>query len=397
MNRVAKAVVAAIGLMAIVSYPSPRSQSHLATAATGSVVVTTTDQFGDPAPGASYEIVDASTGNAVTVTSGNGQSQATSFADHTDGATDGVATATDVPAGSYILHTYDPAESHFAAPDLPFQLSSGQTAGLVTQSELGALIVISTHDMVTTDWLPGVCYSVYDNASGQRGALRDDFCDADEGANDGVTNIFTHAGSYVVAQSSVPDGYQNASDEQVTVAAGDRDAIGFNNRPGQVNPTSTPTVTPTPKPTKAPSATPTRTPKATRTPTRTPTATATATKPPKPTKTPTKTPTRTPTPAASTFVTVTVNCKSNPERITIRNNGNSAIMIKTIGSLYQPRTGEPFTVNQTLSAGKGINYYAGPAATSHVLTTNYILNNDVTTRDGVKVVTSAGSVSTRCS
>ena len=63
--------------------------------------------------------------------------------------------------------------------------------------------------------------------------------------------------------------------------------------------------------------------------------------------------------AAVSGVVVTVACRSNPERLTIKNNRSRAITITKVGSTYQPRTSEPFTVNKVLGAGKSITYRFG--------------------------------------
>lgn len=41
-------------------------------------------------------------------------------------------------------------------------------------------------------------------------------------------------------------------------------------------------------------------------------------------------------------LTVTVACKSTPERTRVKNNRNRAITIKTVGSIYRPYSYEPF-------------------------------------------------------
>lgn len=100
--------------------------------------------------------------------------------------------------------------------------------------------------------------------------------------------------------------------------------------------------------------------------------------------------------ATAPSVSVTVSCYANPEKVTVKNTKSSSITIKAVGSLYQPYSNEPFTVNKTLAAGASITYQTGGAASVNALTKRYIYNNDVGTREGTRVATSAGTVEKRC-
>ena len=64
-------------------------------------------------------------------------------------------------------------------------------------------------------------------------------------------------------------------------------------------------------------------------------------------------------------LTVTVACKATPERTHVKNNRGRAITIKKVGSIYQPRSNEPFRV--------------------------FIYNNDVGSKEGARVVTGSGA------
>ncbi len=95
-------------------------------------------------------------------------------------------------------------------------------------------------------------------------------------------------------------------------------------------------------------------------------------------------------------VAIALNCESNPETTRVVNaNPNASVVVKTVGSLYQPYAAEPYLKNKTLSASAGITYQSGAAAASNVLTRSYIYNNDAST-EGTRVVTSAGTVTRRC-
>ncbi len=99
-------------------------------------------------------------------------------------------------------------------------------------------------------------------------------------------------------------------------------------------------------------------------------------------------------------VTISLNCTSDPELTGIKNaNPNASVVIKTVGSIYQPRTNEPFYVSKTLAIGGGITYKTGNAAiagASTTLTRSPIYQNDVGSQEGARVVTSAGTVVKRC-
>jgi len=96
--------------------------------------------------------------------------------------------------------------------------------------------------------------------------------------------------------------------------------------------------------------------------------------------------------AASTpALTVTVACKASPEITRVKNNRNRAITIKTVGSIYQPYSDEPFRVDRRLGAGNSITFESGSGANHNVLTQRYIYNNDIGSKEGARVVTKSGN------
>ncbi len=111
-----------------------------------------------------------------------------------------------------------------------------------------------------------------------------------------------------------------------------------------------------------------------------------------------------PTPAVRSWtakapVTITLSCTTNPETTRVVNaNPNASVTVQTVGSLHEPRTNEPFTVGRSLSASAGVTFKSGYAATAGAVTTltrQYIYDNTAT-NEGVRVVTSAGTVTKRC-
>lgn len=76
-------------------------------------------------------------------------------------------------------------------------------------------------------------------------------------------------------------------------------------------------------------------------------------------------------------LTVTVACKSTPERTRVKNNRNRAITIKTVGSIYRPYSYEPFRVDRRLGGGKSVTFESGSGANRNKLSGSFIYNNDV--------------------
>jgi hypothetical protein len=95
--------------------------------------------------------------------------------------------------------------------------------------------------------------------------------------------------------------------------------------------------------------------------------------------------------AVTPALTVTVACKATPETTRVKNNRNTAKTIKKVGSIYQPRSNEPFTVNRKLGGGRSITFESGSGADQNVLTGQYIYNNDVGAKEGARVTTASGA------
>jgi hypothetical protein len=91
-------------------------------------------------------------------------------------------------------------------------------------------------------------------------------------------------------------------------------------------------------------------------------------------------------------LTVTVACKATPERTHIKNNHNRAITIKTVGSIYQPYSYEPFQVNRKLGGGNSVTFESGSGANQNKLTGSFIYNNDVGSKEGARIVTGSGAL-----
>jgi hypothetical protein len=99
---------------------------------------------------------------------------------------------------------------------------------------------------------------------------------------------------------------------------------------------------------------------------------------------------------AASRVTVTAECDGNPERVIVANNTRHRIVVRTVGSIYKPRTNEPFRVDRTLRRGRSIAFESGPAANGNVLTRQYVFNSEVGSSEGARVATSVGLFADRC-
>jgi hypothetical protein len=65
--------------------------------------------------------------------------------------------------------------------------------------------------------------------------------------------------------------------------------------------------------------------------------------------------------------------------------------IKTVGSIYQPYSYEPFQVNRKLGGGNSVTFESGSGATQNKLTGSFIYNNDVGSKEGAMIVTGSGA------
>jgi hypothetical protein len=99
---------------------------------------------------------------------------------------------------------------------------------------------------------------------------------------------------------------------------------------------------------------------------------------------------------AASRVGVTAKCDGNPEKVIVKNNTRHRIKIKKVGSIYQPRSNEPFRVDRKLRRGRTITFESGPAANHNTLTHEYIFNSDVGSKEGARVATSIGRFADRC-
>jgi uncharacterized protein YraI len=106
--------------------------------------------------------------------------------------------------------------------------------------------------------------------------------------------------------------------------------------------------------------------------------------------------TATPEPGAW-LLSLTLDCFSSPERITLTNSASSSITIKSIVTHYDVGPGEPWLLNHTLGGNQTRSYLTGTGASgAYALTTSYRLTDSAGTAEGVTIETSIGSVQRSC-
>ncbi len=102
--------------------------------------------------------------------------------------------------------------------------------------------------------------------------------------------------------------------------------------------------------------------------------------------------------AAAPAVEVRVDCTSNPEITAFKNNTDESFTVEKVGSMYKPRSDEPFVFDVKAELEPGVTGWVetGPKADAYVLTTKYIYNDHVGSREGARVATSVGNFAARC-
>ncbi len=93
---------------------------------------------------------------------------------------------------------------------------------------------------------------------------------------------------------------------------------------------------------------------------------------------------------------VAVDCYSGPEIVTITNNRAKPILVKSVGSTYHRRAGEPYRARKVLKPGKSVTYTFGIGKGPKRLSRSFIFDNE-SSREAVLVKTDRGRVKVRCS
>jgi uncharacterized protein YgiM (DUF1202 family) len=106
----------------------------------------------------------------------------------------------------------------------------------------------------------------------------------------------------------------------------------------------------------------------------------------------------TPTPApGSWLLSLSLDCFSSPERITLVNSSSSPAQIISITTHFDRGADEPWVLNHTLSGQQTRSYLMGTGASgSFALTDGFRLTDSAGTQEGVTVETSFGTLSRSC-
>jgi uncharacterized protein YraI len=97
------------------------------------------------------------------------------------------------------------------------------------------------------------------------------------------------------------------------------------------------------------------------------------------------------------WLSVSLDCYSTPERITLVNSSSSSAEIYSITTTYDKGPNEPFILNHTLAGKQTRSYLAGTGASgSFALTTQFIFTNSAGSQDGVIIETSFGRITRSC-
>jgi lipoprotein-anchoring transpeptidase ErfK/SrfK len=96
-------------------------------------------------------------------------------------------------------------------------------------------------------------------------------------------------------------------------------------------------------------------------------------------------------------VWVYLDCTANPERVIVQNNNLQSIKVISIGSTYQPASGEPYAVGDTLGTKVTLSYQSNSNASgSFKLTSKEMFTDSAGSQEGVVVKTSVGDVTANC-
>ena len=95
-------------------------------------------------------------------------------------------------------------------------------------------------------------------------------------------------------------------------------------------------------------------------------------------------------------IEVAVDCYSGPEVVTITNNRAKPITVRSVGSTWNRRSGEPYRARKVLKPGKSVTYTFGMGKGPKRLSRSFIFDNG-SSREGVLVKTDKGRVRVRCS
>jgi uncharacterized surface anchored protein len=181
----------------------------------GTILVRKEDALGNRLTGACF-------GAYTDAGGGTRGDEVTASCDHFDDADDGTTALTGLPTGDYVVVEFQAPAGYLWAPDQPVPgVVAGQTTEATVIDVWGGTVVVHAAT-AAGDPLPGACFEVWTNAGdGALGTYAGASCDYFGEPNDGATSIRgLGTGDYVVVETQVPEGYQQAPNQPVHIVSG---------------------------------------------------------------------------------------------------------------------------------------------------------------------------------
>jgi uncharacterized surface anchored protein len=181
----------------------------------GTILVRKEDEFGNRLASACFQAYADAGG-------GTRGDYVTASCDYFDDANDGTTALIGLRTGDYVVVEFQTPVGYLTAPDQPVPgVVAGQTTEATVIDVLGGTVVI--HATTTAGVpLPGACFQVWTDAGdGTPDTAVAGSCDYFGESNDGATSIQgLSTGDYVVVEFQIPEGYQQAPNQQVHVDSG---------------------------------------------------------------------------------------------------------------------------------------------------------------------------------
>ncbi|MDQ2683240.1 MAG: SpaA isopeptide-forming pilin-related protein, partial [Chloroflexota bacterium] len=276
--------------------------------------------------------------------------QAREECDWWDGKNDGRTFFADLAPGTYTILEHHAPSGYQVGKRTTFTKSDNTFKRLrFTQVPGGVRLTVKTVKGTSSTVLPGACYGLYKQTTGQWWPSVAFWCDESDGSFDGLTFLDgIKAGTYLLAQTYAPAGYALAKDRLVTIGTTGKTvtvqtftgstgaSTGVRFRPFIEAPTGDANPSPTMTPTETAS----------------PTATATVVPSETPTALATETPTQTPEPGPTEPVNASPIADAGPDQEVVDTDGSGDEPVTLDGSGSSDPDGESLTLIWTIDGAE---------------------------------------------